>query len=104
MVLPTLAPDYSRFIYSFLPRQYAHFIAPEARRKINEGISVEDVFAADVYSLSVVIASKLGASLESREELREVVTRGQSKYWEERPALSEVSAALRLACSLGPNC
>jgi hypothetical protein len=66
---------------------------------------VKDVlFSADIYSLSVVIASKLGVLLESWEELREVVTRGQSEYWEERPALSEVSAALRLACSLGPNC
>jgi len=97
LVLPCIAPYFSSFISSVIPKPCRKFIAPEVKRYIKEGISVRDILAADVYSLCQVIYEKLKASLESRVELTdllEVVTRGRAENPELRPALREVFARL----------
>lgn len=94
VVLPTLQPAFSAFIYSFIPAFYRKFIAPEAKKQIKEGILVESLFAADVYSLCRVIASKLKVS-SALPALQETVARGLSEDWRERPALSEVNDLLK---------
>ena len=97
LVLPTLTPTYSGFIYSFIPWKFRNFIAPEAKQHIKEGIPVYDLFAVDVYSFCQVIIEMLKAYLERVElqALREVVTRGSSTDWRLRPSLSDVTAQLK---------
>ena len=92
VVLPTLKPVFSGFIYSFLPKKYHKFIAPEVKRYIKEGMPVGSIYAADVYSFCQVVASKVTISPEKTElqALGEAVTRGRGEEWRDRPALNAV--------------
>ena len=98
LVLPCITPYFSSFLFPVIPESCHKFIAPEVMRYIKEGISVGDIYAADVFSLCQVIYEKLQNSLESREELRalrEVVTRGKEEKPELRPGLREVLARVK---------
>jgi hypothetical protein len=96
LVLPALTPAYSRFIYSFIPNEHREFIAPEVKRHIKEGSSVDNLFAADVCSFSKIIIAKLMGTQEKVElgALREAAARGSNTDWQLRPPLSELSAHL----------
>lgn len=98
VVLPCIIPSLSGFIFSVIPKPYHRFIAPEVKRYITEDILVEDIFAADVYSLSQVIYEKLRNSLETRVELRtlrELLMRGRAEDPKLRPGLREVLAGIK---------